>query len=150
MTKNRPAEAALRKPYLPQQIDDLEIAFPAHAMALMPAMEDIPAEFKNSSSPWVTFQGVWFAAGLSEHFSFVPAEVNGERLKGPMIVRHLTAIQKSFAPKHEHKMAAVAYLSSLWMEAAIYGPKGAALEDMRTLGDIPLQDWLDHFASSKS
>ena len=135
---------------LPQQIDSLELAFPANALKLMPAMEDIPAEFKQSSNPWVTFQGIWFAAGLSEHFSFVPAEVNGERLHGPTIVRHLSAIQGSFAPKHEHKMAAVAYLSSLWMEAVIYGPKNCALEDMRTLGDIPLLDWLDHFAASKS
>lgn len=35
-------------------------------------------------------------------------------IDGDTAVRHLRAIQGSFAPKHEHKMEAVAYLASRW------------------------------------
>jgi hypothetical protein len=44
-----------------------------------------------------------------------------EGVDGNLAFRHLSAIQRSFTPKHEHKEAAVAYLASLWFEDVDYG-----------------------------
>lgn len=143
----------LPKKLLPREVSDVELAFPAHAMKLMPALADIPEEFKPQpfgpgTSPWLDLQRVWFCQGLSSRFSFVPTEVNGERLDGPTIMRHLSVIQGSFEPKHEHKEAAVAYLSSLWMEAVVYGPKDCEDEDLKALGEFSIEEWLEHFEAA--
>jgi hypothetical protein len=94
----------------PQEIADAKVAFPANVSGLMPAYADIPREFKPSgSSPWADWQARWFFSGLE---SF-PAAKDG--IDQQAALRHLSAIQRSFAPKHEHKAAAVAYLASLWL-----------------------------------
>lgn len=138
----------LTKPYVPQEISDALRAFPASVSHLMPAWEDIPEEFQDRHNEWVEFQGTWFAAGLTEHFSYVPAidpTGDGEdRLDGELILRHLSAIQGSFEPKHEHKEAAVAYLASLWMDAVLYGPSGAKSKDqLHTIGPVSVDEFLD-------
>ena len=76
----------------------------------MPRYEDIPAEFKSDTNPWVEWQSQWFYAGLP---AFPQAR---EGINRNDAQRHLGAIQRSFEPKHEHKMAAVAYLASLWLQ----------------------------------
>lgn len=139
---------------LPVEIDDVTLAFPANALEFMPAWDDIPEDFRKGSGDakiWIHFQETWFALGLSStYFAFVPIEVNGERLSGESIVRNLTAIQSSYAPKHEHKMAAVAYLASLWMESLCFGPKECSLEDIKTAGQVARQGWIEHFAGDTS
>ena len=92
----------------PQQVDDVSLAF-GGGMELLPAYKDIPDDFKRGSNPWCRWQTKWFYKGLDK---FPPAK-EGIDEKGA--VRHLAAIQKSFEPAHEHKMAAVAYLGSLWL-----------------------------------
>lgn len=94
----------------PQEIPDALVAFPADVMELMPAMDDIPFEFKRYSNPWCKWQSEWFFSGL-ESFPKAKAGINQNTA-----LRHLSAIQGSFQPQHEHKSAAVAYLASLWLE----------------------------------
>ena len=122
---------------LPQEIDDVLLAFPGQVEHLMPDYEDIPPEFTTRGTPWADFQATWFCHGLSERFAFVPALVDDEPLDGETIWRHLQAIQGSFQPKHEHKAATVAYLASLWMEAVRYGPAGCPESELKTIGDWP-------------
>ena len=132
----------------PIEIDDATLAFPASALKFMPGMEDIPEDFRNetaASEPWYRLQSIWFSRGMHEKFSFQPATINGELIDAKAAFRQLSAIQRSFAPKHEHKMAAVAWLASLWMESVIYGPPDAELEDLYVAGEAGLDDWLEHF-----
>lgn len=95
----------------PRLVDDLVLAFPAYVVGtLLPPVEAIPSEFFNTSNPWCQLQRKWFMGGLptSTQFHLRPG-CEGERM-----MRHITACQRSYEPKHEHKEAGVAYLLSLW------------------------------------
>ena len=82
---------------------------------LMPEYNDIPAEFRswNNATPFNTWQSKWFYEGLKPE-DMLKAKPG---IDPDAAMRHLAAIQRSWEPKHEHKMAAVAYLASLWFEA---------------------------------
>jgi len=92
----------------PTNPDDIDFVSPMDA--LMPAYEDIPDEFKRQDNPWVKLQQKWFFHGLAE----IPTAKPGIDLSVAM--EHLSTIQRSWEPKHQHKEAAVAYLASLWFE----------------------------------
>ena len=91
----------------PTPVSDVLMTFPGDVKHLMPRMVDIPDEFKRNH-PWAQWQSNWFYSGLSK----MPTPKDGIQLQDAM--RHLSAIQGSFQPSHEHKRAAVAYLASLW------------------------------------
>ena len=94
----------------PQEISDVDLAFPGQVSRLMPDYKEIPDEFKHGNNKYCAFQAKWFFEGLEG----IPKPKDGVDVKKAM--RHLSAIQKSFEPRHEHKAAAVAYLASLWLE----------------------------------
>jgi hypothetical protein len=98
----------------PHGISPIEMAFPANVLHLMPRFEDIPDEFRThygtkESAPWIKFQSDWFFRGTSKNALKPRAGVDVDAAW-----RHLAAIQGSFEPKHEHKVAAVAWLASRW------------------------------------
>lgn len=93
----------------PQVVDDVTLAFPAVLGSLLPPMEEIPADYPHCRE-WLEFQHKWFAGTLPSEAEMEPAEGIDAEVAG----RHLAAIQRSFEPKHEHKMAAVAWLASRW------------------------------------
>ena len=74
---------------------------------------DIPKEFYDMYNPWCRWQSDWFFNGISKDTVKVKDGINADHAW-----RHLYRIQSSFQPKHEHKMAAVAYLASLWFDLA--------------------------------
>ena len=79
---------------------------------LMPARKDIPEEFVMcSSNPWIKWQSKWMFEGIKS----VPEPKEG--IDGRLAMRHLASIQRSWQPKHEHKVEAVAYLASLWFKS---------------------------------
>ena len=96
----------------PHEVGDVDCAFPARALELMPEYSAIPAEFKNDSNPWAQWQSDWFFGGLKK----MPEPKSDIDLNSA--IRHLHVIQGSFASKHEHKQAAVAFLASRWFERA--------------------------------
>lgn len=94
---------------LPQQVDDVMLAFSAGLGDLLPPLEVIPVEYPHRQE-WLAFQHKWFAGSLPPDLEMVPsAGVDAQRAG-----RHLTVLQRSYEPKHEHKMAAVAWLASRW------------------------------------
>lgn len=106
----------------PQEVSDLDVAFPANTRDLIPPMEEIPSEFdfrKNAHNTWVDFFETWFYQGWDK----TKPPLNGFELDvkpgidGKLAMRHLGCIVRSFEPKHEHKTAAVAYLASLWFNS---------------------------------
>lgn len=99
----------------PSVLDDVSVAFGGcDVRDLMPSYQDIPMEFRqHNGTKWNRFQSDWFYAGIN------PAGlIAKEGIDKNAALRHLKAINGSFAPKHEHKEAAVAYLASLWFDAA--------------------------------
>lgn len=96
----------------PAEIDKATMMFPAHVADLMPKREDIPAEFKrHNGTKWNRFAADWFFSGIKSTGLIAKEGINKEQA-----LMHLSAIQRSFEPKHEHKEAAVAYLASLWFD----------------------------------
>lgn len=95
----------------PQVIDDVLLAFPAVLGDLLPPMEIIPTQYPHRQE-WLEFQHKWFAGTLPTDAEVEPADGVDAEAAG----RHLTAIQRSFQPPHEHKIAAVAWLASRWFK----------------------------------
>ena len=97
-------------------ISGLEAITGVDVYQLMPAYADIPGEFKKHSGKWVDFQQRWFFRGL-EDATIIPKD--GIDLKAAL--KHMSAIQRSWEPAHEHKQAGVAYLASRWLKDVKYG-----------------------------
>lgn len=93
------------------EIDDVEMAFSGDVSNLMPAWEEIPEEFKYGQGKWSELASRWFFKGL-RNATFKPKEgVNQSKA-----LRHIKTVLGSFDPRHEHKIAGVAYLLSQWFE----------------------------------
>lgn len=93
----------------PQVVDDLTLAFPANLGTLLPPRVDIPTDYPRRDE-WMRLAGDWFYGTIPDDVKMnatpgVDAQVAG---------RHLTAILRSYEPKHEHKEEAVAWLASRW------------------------------------
>jgi hypothetical protein len=97
-------------------VSDLDMAFGVRAVAdLMPPREECREALnamKDRGRKWIDFQECWFFHGIPKSAEFKPAE----GIDADKALRHLSAIQGSFEPKHEHKMEAVAYLASRWFK----------------------------------
>ncbi len=93
----------------PTPVNDVELAFPAVVIGrYLPREDEIPSDIK--SSPWFALANRWFYHGIDGSF------VVKEGVDGAVAARHLKACLGSYQPGHEHKMAGVAYLMSLWFE----------------------------------
>jgi hypothetical protein len=72
-------------------------------------MPKVPTNYPDRQK-WERFQSDWFYCGLKSTDGLIPRE-GVDKAKA---MRHLKTIQGSFEPSHEDKVAAVAYLASLW------------------------------------
>lgn len=97
----------------PVPISDALLAFPADLKDLLPPWDQIPDEFKEWNCRWARFADYWFRQGLAGTTEFYCKD----GIDGATAVRHLQAILGSYQPKHEHKLAGVAYLCSQWFES---------------------------------
>ena len=94
------------------EISKSDRAFPADALDWMPAWDEIPEEYRdrNNGTVWNKIVRRWFFSGLPEKVAFYPKDgVDAERA-----VAVVQATLGSFAPKHEHKEAACAYMLASW------------------------------------
>lgn len=101
----------------PVKTNKVDHVFGGDIGKLMPNYAQIPDEFKVHNGVWPEWQSKWFFDGLKE--GDMPTPKEGIDLEEAMA--HLSSIQRSYEPKHEHKSAAVAYLASQWFET----PKAA-------------------------
>ena len=104
-------KGTLSKPYLP--VDIWANSYAPNVEQLMPPAEDIPDEFGNDSHIWVEFVREWFYSGLNKDLVLYPVET----IDPDLAFKHVAHILSSWEPKHEYKMAACAYLMSLWFES---------------------------------
>jgi hypothetical protein len=107
----------MQAPYLPVELSDLDIAFPAKVSHLMPKREDIPADFRfmNSRNKWNQLVSDWFFVGVKD-LELKPKEGIDET----RAMRHIKAVIGSFEPSHEHKEEACAFLMSQWFDDATW------------------------------
>ena len=104
----------------PKEVKDIDLAFGGRMEDLLPSEKEIPKEFhKHDGTKWNKIVSHWFFRGLPNDAQIIPKD--GIDVK--IAVRHMQAIMKSRAPKHEHKEAGVAYLMSLWIEDIIIPEK---------------------------
>ena len=97
---------------MPKAVDDVLLAFPARVIGvLIPPWDEIPEKFRNFSSGYeeLASHGCFYAVEFRQ-------EVLADGIKAELAIRHLTAVARSFEPKHEHKQAAIAFLISLWLK----------------------------------
>lgn len=95
----------------PVKITAVDLTFPDRVIGtLLPPQSDIPEEFAGEQSEWLSLVRRWFCVGLNFRPKVKP------ELDENLVWRHLNACMGSFEPSHEHKVAGVAYLMSLWCE----------------------------------
>jgi hypothetical protein len=98
----------------PQPVTVMDVAFgPRDIHQFLPAMSEIPDEFKRDQNPYVRLTSRWFFAGLERSKLRAKSGINERQALG-----HLQAVLGSFDPPHEQKEAGVAYLMSLWFDIA--------------------------------
>lgn len=98
----------------PHPVDDVQLAFPAGLGDLLPPMDVIPADYPHRRD-WERFQHAWFSGTLPADCQMEPADGIDAQAAG----RHLTVLQTSYEPKHQHKVAAVAWLASRWFARVV-------------------------------
>ena len=95
----------------PQPVTDRQMSFGSDVRGLLPARADIPEEFERYSNPYVKFVSDWFYGGAdATRLTEKPG------IDRRMALRHLKTVIGSFEPEHNHKIAGVAYLLSLWFD----------------------------------
>lgn len=101
----------------PLKVDNSDHIFGTHTSRLMPNMDDVPKEFKgfHANTKQNEIVSKWFFSGLPEGTKFIPKEGIDKNIA----LRHIGTILRSFEPKHEDKVAACAYLFSLWFDDII-------------------------------
>lgn len=92
------------------ELDDVTLAFPAHALDWMPAWEEIPEEYKVGTTEAERIARQWFYRGLGDQVEFYARD----GIDAEQAFRAIQATLRSFQPKHEHKMAAVAFMIDTW------------------------------------
>jgi hypothetical protein len=98
-------------PWIPLPPDEVTLAFPANVVGVMPGYVDLrTTEFDRLEHPLRQFAERWFSDGLAPRTMFLPTSGINTKLA----LRHLHGILRSTQPKHEHKLAAVAFLLNEW------------------------------------
>jgi hypothetical protein len=103
-----------------KEVSGLDVAFgPSDITDMMPPYADIPNEFTRFTNPWHGLVADWFFQGLDK-LELTPRE----GVDRTLAMKHIRSVMGSFAPKHEHKEAGVAFLLSEWFEKAEWQVKG--------------------------
>ena len=96
----------------PHELDQSKSVF-----EFCPPMTEIPDEFTDGSSSllhrskWERAASQWFYEGIKKTAFTAKEGIDAEKA-----FKHLGFVLGSWNLKHEHKMAAVAYLMSLWFD----------------------------------
>lgn len=97
----------------PGVVSDTDVSFGA-GLGMFPTIAEIPDEFNMYSGDrtiWNKVFSEWFFKGMNAGVLVAKKGIDNTKA-----IRYLTALMRSWEPKHGHKEAAVAYLMSLWFE----------------------------------
>jgi hypothetical protein len=101
------------------EISGLDVAF--GTTKGLPPYDSLPEEFRGGRTPWNKMFGAMFFRGLPG-LEVVP----NEGVDKSAALAHIQALSNSWAPKHEHKEAGVAYLMSRYFKSAKWDGGSAA------------------------
>jgi methenyltetrahydromethanopterin cyclohydrolase len=93
------------------KLSPVDVAFPANPP--LPAWDEIPEQFKRGSNDYARVARALFSNGAT--LSDCGLRVK-DGLDAGDVMDVLCACLGSFRPKHEHKMAGVAYMLSEWCD----------------------------------
>ena len=93
-------------------VTDVDMAF--GCIDHMPAYEAVPEAFQRSCTTECKLVEQWFFSGLNETDLARLSPRDG--VDGRSALRAIGSIMASWAPKHEHKIAACGYLLHEWFE----------------------------------
>lgn len=118
MTENHPMTPSpelVQQWRTPRPVSDVVLAFPASVIdCYIPTWEELPMPFQEFTSGYEE---------LASYACFHPVELRPEVLiegiDADSATRQLSAVARSFEPKHEHKQAAIAFLLSLWLKPEV-------------------------------
>ena len=98
----------------PVPVDDVMLVYPGDVEHLMPDLKAIPDEYREWTAAWSCrlFNDVFFR-GVKQIKLYPREGINPD-----LAWRHVTAIMRSFSPKHEHKEMACRYLLDQWFKDA--------------------------------
>lgn len=112
----------LTPPYDPIELTKVQVAFPADALDYMPEYESCATW--NGRGGWENqLQRDWMFVGIAD-IQLIPKRRYWGQAEINRAFKHLGAIQGSYASKHEHKEAAVAFLLNQWFLHARWKVKG--------------------------
>lgn len=94
----------------PREVTRIDVAF-GNTKNLLPHWNEIPKDFQRERTPWNELAVRWWTGGLRSA-TFTPKE-GIDQLTAKA---HIATILRSFDPSSEHKLAAVAWLMSLWFD----------------------------------
>lgn len=97
----------LPEPYVPQEVNDLQMAFGGDVRYLMP---DTVGYERNANPEWERIGSNIFFKGVTEEAKFHPAE----DIDPEQAFRHIMVVLRSWSFKHEHKEWAVGLLFKTW------------------------------------
>lgn len=97
----------------PQPVTKLDLAFGGPIRELMPSYAELPEDFRRERDQFSELVSKWFFSGLD-----VKKITPKDGIDRDAALRHCGAIMCSFEPKHEHKIAGVAWLMSQWFDRA--------------------------------
>lgn len=106
----------------PIEVSDVEMAFPATVDHLLPSWDEIPDEFKGNNNVFVKITNDQFFGIKNDSSLSLKPDFDLS-----LVQRHLHCCMGSFSPRHEHKIAGVAYLLSQWFD--IVSPEEVANEN---------------------
>lgn len=84
------------------------------AIEIMPKMKDIPADFPGRKK-WAKVKSDWFFLGMKNAKWTSKAGVDTRKALAAIVT-----VMRSYAPRQEHKEAAVAFMLSEWFEDVTY------------------------------
>lgn len=93
-------------PELAASINDVELAF--STTRLLPALEDIPEEFKSASNPYYSLARTLFYEDPLPEVEIELKDGYSPEVLNKCVRAHL----RSHGPEHEHKLSGVAFMMS--------------------------------------
>lgn len=116
----------LAKPYVPIEVDPIALAFSAEVKHLMPPTSDLNA----AKREWEGIAESWFMVGLGDEVEFH----SKDGIDAEHAANHCLAILRSFEPKHQEKIAAVAVLLEAWFDSITGWQNPAGWEALTSRG----------------
>lgn len=128
-------DGTLEPPYAPVETSMAERAFPALVSHLMPPYEALPDIGADIDGDWIRLAADMVLRGVHNRSSFMPKE----GIDAEVAFWHLICLRGSYEPKHQVKIASMAFLAECWFQCVyldttdqVYGtlPEGLTKDDL--------------------